>query len=148
MQGPRAHHWNIRPSLKYAKPAPACRTPVRRGSPTSCRGIPIRDAETDRAPALRSHFFPSGHVSASTLPTAVTRGSGPGRTVTQTEPGAWGGAPQENFSLLHAFSDRFDSKSNSTSLHAPHSSHNGRIGASTLGVTNDDRVSVAAGERW
>jgi len=26
--------------------------------------------------------------------------------------------------------------------------HNGRIGASTLGVTDDDRVSVAAGERW
>ena len=58
----------------------------------------------------RSHFFPSGHVSASTLPTAVTRCSGPGRFVTQTEPGAWGGAPQEIFSLVHAFSDRFDSK--------------------------------------
>ena len=53
MQGPRAHHWNMRPSLKYEKPAPACRTPVRRGGPTSCRGIPIRDAETGRAPALR-----------------------------------------------------------------------------------------------
>ena len=42
----------MRPSLKCAKPAPACRTPVRRGSPTSCRGIPLRDVETDRAPAL------------------------------------------------------------------------------------------------